>query len=150
MSQNVIHVAAVFVEDDAGRLVLQLRDDKPEIRHPNHWSLWGGRVEDGESPPEAAVREVFEELMLNVPAGSLRFFTSIQLDSPAREWHVFFWQAGAAVEDAVVMEGQRLGRFGLNEIAAGTLEGRPVHPVLLHLLDEFCTWRKRTIVSLSS
>jgi 8-oxo-dGTP diphosphatase len=135
-------IASVFVEDAQGRLVLQLRDDKPAIPHPGHWGPWGGRVEDGETPVEGAAREVREELTLNVQVHELRYFTSVVLETPAREWHVFFWLAGDAVNDAVVTEGQRLGRFFVHEIAAGTLEGRPVHPVLLGLLDDFRVWRE--------
>ena len=142
MSAPLYLVAAVFVEDDDSRLVLQLRDDKPDIPYPGYWGPWGGRVEDGESPIEGAAREVLEELTLNVQVNELRFFTSTVLESPAREWHAFFWKAGDAVDGAVVTEGQRLGRFHLGEIATGTLEGRPVHPVLLSLLDVYRLWRK--------
>ncbi len=39
-----------------------LRDDKPNISYPNHWSFAGaGSMEDGEEPIEAAKRELFEE-----------------------------------------------------------------------------------------
>jgi 8-oxo-dGTP diphosphatase len=144
MSQPMYHVAAIIVEDDLGRLVLQLRDDKRDISYPGHWGTWGGRVEDGEGPPEAAVREVYEELTLNVAIEALRYVTSIMLESPAREWHVFFWKAGTAVDRAIVNEGQRLGRFFMDEIAIGTLEGRPVHPVLLQLLEDFRSWREKS------
>lgn len=135
-------IAAVFIEDSTGRLVLQLRDDKPDIPYPGHWGLWGGRVEAGETPIEGAIREVQEELTLNVAQDALRFFRSIVLESPARTWHAFFWHAGNIVDAAIVMEGQRLGHFFVDEIAAGTLEGRPVHPVMLRLLDDFRVWRE--------
>jgi 8-oxo-dGTP diphosphatase len=145
MSAPAYQIATVFIEDAAGRLVLQLRDDKPDIPHPCHWGPWGGRVEAGESPLEGAAREVREELTLNVQVEWLRFFTMHVLESPAREWHAFFWQAGDAVDAASVTEGQRLGRFFVHEIATGTLEGRPVHPVLLCLLDDYRIWREQML-----
>ena len=144
MSRLEWQIATVFIEDAEGRLVLQLRDDKPDIPHPGHWGLWGGRVEAGESPLEGAAREICEELTLNVQPESLRFFTSVVLESPAREWHAFYWNAGEAIDEAVVTEGQGLGRFHLQEIATGTLEGRLVHPVMLRLLDDYRAWRKNT------
>lgn len=143
MSQHVIHVAAVFVEDDDGRLVLQLRDDIPNISSPGHWSVWGGRVEEGESPIEAAAREVREELTLNVQVEALRFVTSGVSISPPREWHAFYWKAGAEVNHAIVTEGQKMGRFTLDEIKAGMLEGRPVIPWILRTFEEFRIWREQ-------
>ena len=46
--------------------VLQLRDNKPNIAAPGKWSLFGGMVESGESPREALVREIQEELSIKL------------------------------------------------------------------------------------
>jgi len=56
-------VAAILVHED-GRILMQLRDDRPDIWYPNHWGLFGGAVEEGESPEEALCRELYEELEL--------------------------------------------------------------------------------------
>jgi len=45
-----------------GAVLMQLRDDKPEIRFPGTWGLFGGSVDEGETPQAAIVREVSEEL----------------------------------------------------------------------------------------
>ena len=55
-------IAAIILENDKGEFLLALRDNKPGIPFPNHWDLIGGHVEDGETPEEALVREVKEEL----------------------------------------------------------------------------------------
>lgn len=55
-------VAAALLFDRNGRLLIYLRDDKPEISYPNHWDLFGGMVEEDETPEHALVREVEEEL----------------------------------------------------------------------------------------
>lgn len=52
--------AIIFTAD--GRYLMQLRDDKPGLRAPGHWGLFGGGVEAGETPREALVRELEEEL----------------------------------------------------------------------------------------
>lgn len=55
-------IAAVIFENDNGELLLYKRDNTPGIPFPLHWDLIGGHVEEGETPEEALVREVREEL----------------------------------------------------------------------------------------
>ena len=45
-----------------GRYLMQLRDDLPEVSMRGYWGLFGGRIEDGEKPCEALMRELREEL----------------------------------------------------------------------------------------
>ena len=45
-----------------GRYLMQLRDPKPDILLPDHWSLFGGTVDPGEDDAAAIVRELVEEL----------------------------------------------------------------------------------------
>lgn len=55
-------IAAIIFENDRGDLLLYKRDNKPGIPFPLHWDLIGGHIEEGETPEEALVREVKEEL----------------------------------------------------------------------------------------
>ena len=59
-------IAAIILENEKGEFLLYLRDNKPGIPFPDHWDLIGGHVEEGETPEEALVREVKEELGLNL------------------------------------------------------------------------------------
>ena len=59
----VVPCVGAVVHDAAGRLLLIQRGHHP---HRGSWSLPGGRVEAGESPEEAIVREVREETGLEV------------------------------------------------------------------------------------
>ncbi len=55
------NIAAVFILRKDGAILLQLRDNIPEIRNPGKWVPPGGGVELDETPLEAAYREIEEE-----------------------------------------------------------------------------------------
>ena len=68
MSSRRIPCVGAIVRDEAGRLLLIQRGHDPEA---GRWSLPGGRVEPGESDPQALVREMLEETGLPVEPGPL-------------------------------------------------------------------------------
>jgi len=55
------NIAAVFLLRTDGAALLQLRDDKPGLRHAAKWVPPGGGVESGETLEMAAKRELCEE-----------------------------------------------------------------------------------------
>jgi 8-oxo-dGTP diphosphatase len=55
----------IFVNDKK-QVLLLLRDDKPGIPYPNMWDIPGGHVDDGETPEQCIVREMKEEMDLNL------------------------------------------------------------------------------------
>ena len=56
----------LLIENAKGEILLQLRDDKPGLEYPNCWGTFGGQVEEGETPQEALIREIREELDYDV------------------------------------------------------------------------------------
>src|SRR3954466_12757201 len=62
----VVPCVGAVVHDAVGRLLLIRRGHDP---HRGLWSLPGGRIEAGESPEQAVVREVREETGLAVVPG---------------------------------------------------------------------------------
>ena len=72
-AERVVPCVGAVVMDDAGRLLLVRRGREPSR---GLWSVPGGRVEPGESGPDAVRREVLEETRLDVtvgaPVGSVR------------------------------------------------------------------------------
>jgi 8-oxo-dGTP diphosphatase len=55
-------VSAVALIDRSGHILLQRRPEKGV--HGGLWEFPGGKIEPGESPEAAAIREIFEELGL--------------------------------------------------------------------------------------
>lgn len=67
-------VASIVLVNPKGLLIFQKRDNKPSIRYPGMITVWGGAVEDQETPLQAALREIKEETNL---APSLKDFEFI-------------------------------------------------------------------------
>jgi 8-oxo-dGTP diphosphatase len=55
------------------KLVVYLRDDKPEIKFPGLWDFPGGGREDNETPTECILREVEEEFGISLTEGNIIF-----------------------------------------------------------------------------
>jgi 8-oxo-dGTP pyrophosphatase MutT (NUDIX family) len=65
-------VALVLMADAAGEAgLLVTRRAAGLRRHARQWALPGGRVDPGESPQEAALRELAEEVDLRLPADAV-------------------------------------------------------------------------------
>jgi 8-oxo-dGTP pyrophosphatase MutT (NUDIX family) len=63
---------SVVVLEKNGKFLLQLRSNIEKIHHPNKWGLFGGHIENGETPIKAAIREIHEELELNLDEKSIK------------------------------------------------------------------------------
>ncbi len=108
-------IAHVVMRDDAGRLVLCETTFKPD------WELPGGIVEAGETPREAATREIMEELGVDWSLGPL---LAVDWMPPYLGW-----------EDALEMifDG---GRVTPAQLAEFTPDGREIATVGLVTLAE--------------
>jgi 8-oxo-dGTP diphosphatase len=109
-------IAQVLLFDRDGRLLIYLRDDKPEIPFPNHWDFFGGHVEAGEKPAEALVREVREELAIELEA--FHFFRRYECrtgDAYANIKHIYYAQIDRPASDLALYEGQKLAAIGREE-----------------------------------
>src|ERR1700755_3324165 len=77
---------AILIDED-GSLVL-IKRTKPGV--PVYWTTAGGKVEDTDPSPEAAMhREIFEELGGRATGASQVFLVSSPAESGVRIQHVF-------------------------------------------------------------
>lgn len=56
-----------------GKLLVYLRDNKPDLRFANMWDFFGGGREGNESPVECIIREVNEELEIRLLPKQISF-----------------------------------------------------------------------------
>jgi 8-oxo-dGTP diphosphatase len=80
MQNPIREIAAAILIDTNGRILLQRRDDKPDILQPGKVGMFGGHREGDESFIGCVVREVAEEISCLVPAE--RFQHLLSLDGP--------------------------------------------------------------------
>ena len=58
----MITISTAILVNPNREILVNLRDNDPEIIFPNQWSLIGGHVEPGEKPEDGLIREVKEEI----------------------------------------------------------------------------------------
>ena len=99
------------------RVLLYLRDDKPDISYPDFWAPLGGHLEGGETPREALEREIEEEI--GCRAHDIAYAGRLDVvGQPLCEDHTIFLFIGKIhrpLEAMRLAEGQRLGYFTMDE-----------------------------------
>jgi len=111
-------VSALLI-DQQGKLVIQLRDDKPGLLFPVHWATLGGGIEKGETPDQAMMRELEEEIEPAPPVTFWRYFEHMYRVRGEKRMvanHVYVGQLPCRLEDIKLYEGQCLGAFAAYEI----------------------------------
>lgn len=101
--------AEILLSNSEGHLLMQHRDDKPGISNPGDLTAFGGHIEPGETPVEAAKRETEEETNLRVELNELIYFGFYRKTKAAHgeDWDVWFFQVKNVDEAALkVFEGQ--------------------------------------------
>jgi len=110
-------IAAIIFENDKGDFLFYLRDNKPGIPFPHHWDLFGGHVEEGETPEEALIREVKEEI--NFDLKDFRFFRKYECnegDAYPNVKYIFSGRMNLPVNEITLLEGEELRYFKREEI----------------------------------
>jgi 8-oxo-dGTP pyrophosphatase MutT (NUDIX family) len=89
----------LLLEDENGRIAMQFRDDLL------CWGLFGGWIDEGESPEDTAIRELSEELNIKLPIERFEYKAAHHLLQINATAHVFHVAITNELDNAVLNEG---------------------------------------------
>ena len=111
----VILVAAIALIDVDGRILLAQRPEGKSMA--GLWEFPGGKVEDGETPEVALIRELHEELDLDISASCLAPLTFAS--HPYEDFHLLMplylcrvWKGNPTPKEGQALKWVRLENFG--------------------------------------
>jgi 8-oxo-dGTP diphosphatase len=110
-------IAAIILENNQGEFLLYLRENKPDIPFPDYWDLIGGHVEEGETPEEAVVREVKEELDIDLKEYAFyKKYECLTGDAYENIKYIYTGKINLPIEEITLLEGVRPQYFSRKEI----------------------------------
>jgi 8-oxo-dGTP diphosphatase len=108
-----------------GQYILQLRDDKPGIAAPGQWCLFGGLIDPLETPLQAIMREIDEELSLKPVRFDFLWFTDYRADYEKQRIRTWFFKADVSLiwSEHVLHEGKEAAAFDYDETVSLEMPG---------------------------
>ncbi len=99
--------SSIIFINEKSQILLFLRDNIPDLPYPNMWDVPGGHVESNESPEECIIREMKEEMDLDIDEFDL--FSKVEFED--RIEYTFWAKADFGIDKIELMEGQKLKWF---------------------------------------
>ena len=96
------------------QFLLQLRDNSKKISYPNHWSFFGGEVENNENDEDALLRELKEEIAW-MP-NKINYYTTFLDYSTNAEVKLYLIKFESNNTKLNLNEGQKMKWFKLEDI----------------------------------
>jgi 8-oxo-dGTP diphosphatase len=110
---------AILVFNGLGHVLLQKRDNIPTIQEPGKWDVWGGHCEEGETFEACAIRELREEIGVEITdPTALKFLMTRFVDGREESVFAYLFDADGTPP---VYEGERAEWFSPQEAACMTM-----------------------------
>lgn len=119
--RNLLHnEIAVFIINDNKQILLQKRSANKRF-DPNKWALCAGHVDAGESLESAALRELSEEVGINISINDLKPFAEREFsikDSNSQITYFYYVKSNLNENDFVIQKEElsEVKWFGLDEV----------------------------------
>jgi 8-oxo-dGTP diphosphatase len=136
-----VAIAILYQED---KFLMQLRDNIPTILYPGYWALFGGHIEEGETPDIAVKREILEEIGYDF--ANFCGFGCYWDDKVIR--HVFHAPLLVGLDQLVLNEGWDMGLLTPQDIREGECyshnadQVRPLGPMHQRIMLDFIESRQ--------
>lgn len=105
---------SVIILEKEGKFLLQLRDNNSKTMNPNKWGLFGGHIKKEETPIKAIIREIKEELDLELKKELIEKVK--EFISEEHEAFIFKTLLEKNLSEIKLNEGQDMRLFSLEEI----------------------------------
>jgi 8-oxo-dGTP pyrophosphatase MutT (NUDIX family) len=100
---------AILVFNRLGNVLLQKRDNIPTIQEPGKWDVWGGHCEQGETSEACAIRELHEEIGVEIADPRvLKFLMTRSVDGQEESVFAYLFETDGTPR---VYEGERAQWF---------------------------------------
>lgn len=104
-------------------VLMHLRDDKAPV-HPNKWGFFGGESEGNESPKECFIREIKEELGIDLKEDSILPLRDYLNENRGTWRHVFYVKSDLEKSKMTLGEGADFDWVSLDDILDLDLTGK--------------------------
>jgi 8-oxo-dGTP pyrophosphatase MutT (NUDIX family) len=108
--------AGGFLYNPQTRSVLLHKRDSKTRFNPNHWAFFGGLSEGGETPKQAFVREMREELGIEIPEGDIIPLCDYLNEELQTYRYVFFSKSDMDKANMQLSEGEDFDWIPLDEV----------------------------------
>ena len=115
-SRSVRVAAAAIFSADGGRVLLARRSRSRRQSYAGYWEFPGGKIEPGEAPADALVRELREEV--NIVPTVCRPLIEVEVLYRSGNLNIKAWHVSSFSGEPFGAEDQEVGWFGLDEIEA--------------------------------
>ncbi len=115
------YAGIIFRKDD--RFLLQLRDSNIGTKNPDQWGIFGGGIEYTETPGQAILREIKEEIGIQFKLEEIKLFAKTRFRG--EECYVYRANFPYEISNITLNEGKDLGLFTKEEVLRlnNTIEG---------------------------
>ena len=132
----MIHIATIILRNKDKKILLQFRDSNAPSS-PLRWSFFGGHIEPGEDPLQAIVREIKEELCLQITEQECTLLGNITFTSKQDKectWHLFECSKVISWPEIHIKEGAGAAFLSPEEI----LTMKTVNKICKQMITEYC------------